>query len=240
LEHPLTGLAPKERGAFCLGPRFAALAQLTPQIMNHETLMSLRYDPFLITEKVRKEASEEHRQFANAFQRYSANPQDENLQTALLKKVEQVLFVVRCNIAHSEKTPKGPDMDKTKRDRDVSDLAAAAIEDFFELLFDHPTHRLAVYGTLAPGEPNHSVLSDLSGTWQEGLVQGNLTDQDGLRSFRWTLGAEKTKVNVFSSNDLESSFPKLDRFEEKRYHRILVPVETPLGILIANIYEGVL
>ncbi|MBW3539379.1 MAG: hypothetical protein KY476_03845 [Planctomycetes bacterium] len=49
---------------------------------------------------------------------------------------EQILFVVRCNIAHSEQTPKGPDLEKAKRDREVSELTSAVVEDFFELLFD--------------------------------------------------------------------------------------------------------
>ena len=34
--------------------------------------------------------------------------------------------------------------------------------------------RLAVYGTLAPGRPNHHHLSGLKGRWIEGSMRGHL------------------------------------------------------------------
>ena len=36
--------------------------------------------------------------------------------------------------------------------------------------------RLAVYGSLAPGQPNHHHLADISGTWRDGWVEGVLYD----------------------------------------------------------------
>ena len=39
---------------------------------------------------------------------------------------------------------------------------------------DRADWRLAVYGTLAPGRPNHHQLSALSGRWSEGHVRGQL------------------------------------------------------------------
>ena len=35
-------------------------------------------------------------------------------------------------------------------------------------------HTLAVYGTLAPGQPNHHVLAPLGGEWTDGLIEGDL------------------------------------------------------------------
>ncbi len=35
-------------------------------------------------------------------------------------------------------------------------------------------HTLAVYGTLAPGRPNHHVLAPLGGKWTDGLIEGEL------------------------------------------------------------------
>src|SRR5215207_356114 len=35
-------------------------------------------------------------------------------------------------------------------------------------------HTLAVYGTLAPGKPNHHVLAPLGGEWTDGLIEGDL------------------------------------------------------------------
>src|SRR3712207_7728844 len=33
---------------------------------------------------------------------------------------------------------------------------------------------LAVYGTLAPGQPNHHVVAPLGGEWTDGLIEGDL------------------------------------------------------------------
>ena len=35
-------------------------------------------------------------------------------------------------------------------------------------------HRLAVYGTLAPGEPNHHQMDGMTGEWIPGVVRGRL------------------------------------------------------------------
>ncbi len=35
-------------------------------------------------------------------------------------------------------------------------------------------HTLAVYGTLAPGQPNHHVLAPLGGEWTDGMIEGDL------------------------------------------------------------------
>jgi hypothetical protein len=36
------------------------------------------------------------------------------------------------------------------------------------------SHTLAVYRTLAPGQPNHHVVAPLGGEWTEGLIEGDL------------------------------------------------------------------
>ena len=38
-------------------------------------------------------------------------------------------------------------------------------------------HRLAVYGTLRPGHPNHQMIADIPGRWLQGQVRGRLVDQ---------------------------------------------------------------
>ncbi len=46
-------------------------------------------------------------------------------------------------------------------------------EEMLDSLFRTSNH-FAVYGTLAPGAPNHHVLENLSGEWCEGCVHGDL------------------------------------------------------------------
>jgi hypothetical protein len=234
----LQGLTDEQGSEFCAKESVRRFAEFAPHIMNHDTLVKLRYDPFNITEGVRKNASGEHRQLANAFPRFSKAPTDRSLKDALLKKIAQLIYVVRSNIAHSEKTPRGPDLEKAERDQLVSEVTASVIEDVFDILFEKPSHRLAVYGSLAPDGANASQLAGLDGKWNEGKVKGVTEQKDGFLEFRWLLRARAVPVNVFRSRDLPSHFARLDRFEGRRYERILVPVECAGKVCVCNIYQG--
>jgi len=234
----LHGLSDQQTSEFCGKESVRRFAEFTAHIMNHDTLLKLRYDPFNITEDVRKKASDEHRQLSNAFARFCKAPNDLSLKEALLKKIAQVIYVVRSNIAHSEKTPQGPDLEKSERDRLVSELTASVIEDVFDVLFERPSHRLAVYGSLAPDGANASQLAGLDGQWHDGKVKGVIEEEDGFLEFRWMLKAKAGPVKVFSSCDLANQFDRLDRFEGRRYRRILVPVECDGKVCVCNIYQG--
>jgi hypothetical protein len=234
----LQGLSDQQTSEFCGKESVRRFAEFTPHIMNHDTLLRLRYDPLNITEDVRKKASEEHRQLGNAFARYSKAPDNLSLREALLKKIAPLIYVVRSNIAHSEKTPQGPDLEKSKRDRSVSHVTANVIEDFFDILFEIPSHRLAVYGSLAPDGTNASQLAGLDGQWQEGRVEGVVEQQDGFLAFRWKVKGKCIPVKVFSSCNLPNQFDQLDRFEGARYERILVPLESDGNVCVCNIYQG--
>jgi gamma-glutamylcyclotransferase (GGCT)/AIG2-like uncharacterized protein YtfP len=93
---------------------------------------------------------------------------------------------------------------------------------------------LAVYGTLAPGRPNHHMLAPLGGEWTEGLIEGVLPlgwgADLGYPGFRPRVGGDTVTVQVLSAPLLSSAWPNLDRFEGPGYRRILVPVfGTELG-----------
>ena len=95
--------------------------------------------------------------------------------------------------------------------------------------------RLAVYGTLRPGESNHAMLDGVSGTWAEGLVQGVRFMAKGYPAFR--PGNGEVPVSVLMSATLPEHWARLDEFEGKDYRRILVPVTLTGGeIVVANVY----
>ena len=64
-----------------------------------------------------------------------------------------------------------------RQQRDASGSAAGSdgrrAERQLDALFG-TGHTLAVYGTLAPGQPNHHVVAPLGGEWTDGLVEGHL------------------------------------------------------------------
>ncbi|AHY48265.1 AIG2-like family (plasmid) [Rubrobacter radiotolerans] len=88
---------------------------------------------------------------------------------------------------------------------------------------------LAVYGTLAPGQPNHHVLAPLGGEWTEGVIRGDLFHLGwgaalGYPGFRPRDEGDAVTVSVLVSASLADAWPDLDRFEGPGYERILVPV----------------
>lgn len=97
---------------------------------------------------------------------------------------------------------------------------------------DDAQTRLATYGTLAPGRPNHHQLADLRGHWQPGSVRGRLTDQGWGAALGYPgllLGDQEDEVAVqlFESADLPAHWARLDAFEGEGYRR--VPVEVTAG-----------
>lgn len=101
--------------------------------------------------------------------------------------------------------------------------------------------RLAVYGTLAPGEVNHAVVADLRGTWRAGEVRGWLHPTGwgmtyGFPALRWDPEGPAVAVQVLTSEDLPAAWPRLDRFEGEAYRRIVVPVTCGDTTVPANIY----
>lgn len=94
--------------------------------------------------------------------------------------------------------------------------------------------RLAVYGTLAPGEVNAEVLADLEGEWLDGTVTGELLEhgwgaRHGFPAMRYDPEGPPVAVKVFVSNDLPDHWRRLDAFEGPGYARIVVPVALTSG-----------
>lgn len=102
-------------------------------------------------------------------------------------------------------------------------------------------HRLATYGTLAPGHPNHHQLDGLDGHWIEGQVHGRLVDAGwgadlGYPALVLDPHGAPIDVHIFESADLPAHWERLDQFEGAGYHRITTTVQTPAGTVTTSIY----
>ena len=119
--------------------------------------------------------------------------------------------------------------------------ALVVLEETLDDLFA-ASSRLVIYGSLAPGQPNHTVIQDIHGTWLEGFVRGHLHESGrgaamGYPAMKWNPRGERIAVKLFQSEALADHWERLDRFEGEGYVRILVPVETTGGVIaVANIY----
>jgi gamma-glutamylcyclotransferase (GGCT)/AIG2-like uncharacterized protein YtfP len=101
--------------------------------------------------------------------------------------------------------------------------------------------RLAVYGTLAPGQPNHQQLAELKGEWRAGKVRGRLLSEGwgaamGYPGLILDANADEVNVQVFESADLPQHWARLDAFEGDGYRRETARVSTTNGELDACIY----
>jgi gamma-glutamylcyclotransferase (GGCT)/AIG2-like uncharacterized protein YtfP len=133
----------------------------------------------------------------------------------------------------------------TLRHADPTDGWAACLdvaEELIESLFT-PSHHLAVYGSLAPGQSNHYMVAHLPGQWLEGFVHGTLYDRGwgagfGFPGLIWEPEGPKIEIHLFVSPQLPQHWALLDAFEGAEYQRNLVPVYDAQGIIaVANIYE---
>ena len=102
-------------------------------------------------------------------------------------------------------------------------------------------HRLAVYGTLAPDEPNHHQMDGMAGEWSPGIVRGRLFmvgwgGEMGYPGIELDPDGQEVSVQVFESADLPDHWERLDRFEGPGYQRVAVEVLTAAGPIEAQIY----
>ena len=104
------------------------------------------------------------------------------------------------------------------------------------------TRRLAVYGSLAPGESNHHLLDGMTGRWTRGFVLGELHDRgwgarQGFPGLVCRHDAGEIAVQVFESHDLPANWTRLDTFEGAEYGRVKTSVRLPSGArVVAQIY----
>ena len=80
---------------------------------------------------------------------------------------------------------------------------------------DRAPCRLAVYGTLGPGQPNHHVLSSIEGRWMRGRVRGRLLDAGwgaalGYPGLILDESGNVIEVWFLESTALMSHWPRLD------------------------------
>jgi gamma-glutamylcyclotransferase (GGCT)/AIG2-like uncharacterized protein YtfP len=106
---------------------------------------------------------------------------------------------------------------------------------------DDAVYRLATYGTLAPGRPNHHQLDVLEGHWSEGHVYGRLIEAGwgaglGYPALILDPDGSAISVQVFESMALPDHWSRLDNFEGPGYQRVVTRVSTSAGDVEASIY----
>lgn len=94
-----------------------------------------------------------------------------------------------------------------------------------------PEQVLIIYGTLAPGKPNHIKIAHIKGNWTNATVNGILENKGwgaalGFNGFRHVAPGQSAQVieaQVLHSTQLNDYWALLDDFEGNGYKRILAP-----------------
>jgi gamma-glutamylcyclotransferase (GGCT)/AIG2-like uncharacterized protein YtfP len=229
-------LAPDARDSILRSLELEALVKLEPRIMNHDTLTGHGYKPDLpIAHELRIVATEEHRRVVTAWNDLNG-ARDLQIGERLLKRVSELLYIVRSNIKHGEKTPYGPDLAKRKRDEQVSAIIVPILFLLVDEILLRPSHKLIAYGTLAPGQANHRILADISGRWEVCEVRGEVTLSKGLPGLTWSPYGSQVTAQLLISPQLPSKWRGLDSFEGEGYRRRLIPYQTPTDAGVAYGY----
>ncbi|MEM1161071.1 MAG: molybdenum cofactor guanylyltransferase MobA, partial [Pseudomonadota bacterium] len=102
--------------------------------------------------------------------------------------------------------------------------------------------RLATYGTLAPGQPNHHHMDGMTGAWSRGTVRGRLYEEGWGAAHNCPGMVQDPKgqtipVHIFTSGDLPAHWSRLDAFEGAEYRRTVATADTDTGPLEVFIYE---
>ena len=102
--------------------------------------------------------------------------------------------------------------------------------------------RLATYGTLAPGQVNHRQMDGMTGTWSTGEVCGHVHAEGwgsdlGCPGIVLDPAGKGVSVQIFTSEDLQANWTRLDAFEGREYRRTVTMADTANGPLAVSIYE---
>lgn len=106
---------------------------------------------------------------------------------------------------------------------------------------------LIIYGSLAPGEANHHIISHINGIWLKAFIKGKIIDngwatRTGYPEFKRASDKDSHSVEVlaFMSEELDDHWKQLDDFEAtESYKRTTITCELEGGQIVeAFIYES--
>ena len=173
----------------------------------------------------------EHETFIASYQSYKEAPSDCYLQKKVIWNLCSLLYMIRCNAAHTGKTNRGPNRVKIERDTAIAKIITGINKNIFNILMDHPERKLACYGTLKDSFYVSGMKS------QNGKVNGYIDyDDNGLVYFTHELNTGTIDIKLYICPHT-IDFNDIDIYEGNTYDRICVPVESEGNILISNIYE---
>lgn len=227
----LKELTESDRSTLLGMPSIEALANFEPTIYDHSVVGRTRRIAD-ITPQAREESEADHRHFQEDWARWRDRGSG---VSRTLESLSRAVLVVRNNLAHGEKTLVGPDHDRADRNQKVASVVLGVLEDLVDFILGRPSQKLAMYGTLRPGRPNHGILRDIDGSWATAWLNGVLTES-GLPTFSFSTKGRAVEAELLISAELAEHWSRLDDFAGSAYIRQLGLVWLEDSPQVANVY----
>jgi gamma-glutamylcyclotransferase (GGCT)/AIG2-like uncharacterized protein YtfP len=159
------------------------------------------------------------------------SPQLKKQLTAVLRKVNQARRLNSEEAAHAARNR----LIEFIKTAEMSGGALEGIE-ADDVLYSS-SRLLAVYGSLRPGQQNFYLIESISGEWFTGTTEGELGLWRQYKRLIVDSGVRnQIPVDVLRSSELPQHWDRLDQFEGPAYERILWPVTTSEGLIVASLY----
>jgi hypothetical protein len=236
IEFILSTLKEKECHIILKSKEFRNFVDFTPLILNQKILLRNDYNHKKeIETEIERKASEKHQKLQNAYKRYKDNKTIEN-QKIVIKKMADLLFIVRSNITQREKTPFSSYLKKWECDEAVSHVIIPLQLRLFDMLLNYPSEKLIVCLPSVSEDAYHKILSDLQGTWQKCIINGSIIKRRDHLVFYPDISDEDIDAQLFTSLRLPKKWKSLDH-GGSIYERHLITGKLQNGqLVVANIY----
>lgn len=207
----------------------SAKNEMTSFLNSRELNTLLHFTPLIFDDS--SGSTEEHEALITVYQAYREAPFDYSLQKNVIWHLCGLLYLVRCNTAHTEKTSRGPNRAKSDRDTAIAKVVTEINRNIFNILMDHPERKLACYGTLT----DSFYVNGMQST--NGKANGYVDcDANGIAYFTYELNTGTTDIKLYTSTHT-IDFKDIDNYEGDTYERICIPIDCAGSVHIANIYE---
>jgi len=176
-------------------------------------------------------STEKHEAFIVSYQAYKQNPLDYRLQRDVIFQLCGLLYLVRCNAAHTGKASRGPNRAKVDRDTAIAKIITGINRNIFNILMNHPERKIACYGTLIDSFYVNAMQSAI------GKANGYVDiDSNGIAYFTYALNTGTIDVKLYTCAHA-IDFKDMDNYEGSAYERICIPIDCAGITQVANIYE---
>ena len=206
------------------------LINIKPEIMDDNVLKKERYKIETISDELQQRACKKHSTF---IQMMKGKNNNDNKIISLAK----LLYLVRSNIAHTGKTETGFNLEKIKRDSEISKTTNKILANINNEILEEPNNKILFYGLLKDGsESNKTILENIGGKSKKVKIYGEIIEHGGLKNYQHS--QEEIEVDLFISENLQNILSLIDEYERRgQYKRVYIPYKDTNGdVKIANIY----